>query len=218
MKSDLKKGQSQPLLFTEEGRGRISVGLSWDIEQILPERPDAFISEMEEGLNSYGEEIDIQVGFTSAIFDMDLVCLIFNASHELIDAVSPAPTENVDLSGAIYHSGDDTRGVSSGDDEQISAELLNLPENIHTLVFMCIIQNKKMTFAQIPNVRCIVADGKTNSDLCSFALKNGGSNTAAIMFAIYRDAEGWRIKSIEEYRVDKEIDDWGAEAQKYIRG
>ncbi len=221
MSSVIQKGQTAPLQYSKQGRQRITVGISWDTPEIMPERPEAFVSDLDEGTSNYDVEMDVTVGFVQETYDLDLICLIFNEELELIDAVSPSPEENVDLSGAIYHSGDDTAGVSSGDDEQVSVELANLPDNIHHLVFISVIQSNKHTFADVLNTSCRVADGKTNQDMLKFNLghdgHSGADQTACIMLSIYKDPDGiWHMKNVSEFRIDKDIENWGEEVQRSV--
>lgn len=220
MSMDLDKGKTAPLEYTREGRQRVTVGISWDTPEIMPERPEQFNTEMDDDSNHYNVELDVTVGFVQETYDLDLICLIYNNEFELVDAVSPSPEENVDLSGAIYHSGDDTAGVSAGDDEQISIELLNLPDYVHHMAFLAIIQSGH-TFGQVLNAECRVADGKTNTDLLNFNLgqkeADGSEKTACAMVSLSRDPEhDWIIRKIAEFRIDKEVADWGTEIQRMI--
>ncbi len=221
MNDVLQKGDAAPLLYTKQGRKRITVGISWDTPEIMPERPEAFVSNLDEGTSDYDVEMDVTVGFIQDTYDLDLICLIYNDMNELIDAVSPAPEENVDLSGAIYHSGDDTAGVSAGDDEQISIELEHLPDNIHHMVFISVIQSGH-TYGEVLNAQCRIADGKTDNNLLKFSLgqydPERKNKTACIMASIFRHPTNseWYVKRISEFRIDKEIENWGDEAQKSL--
>jgi len=220
MSTDLAKGETIPLKYTKQARQRVTVGISWDTPEIMPERPEKFNTELDDDTNHYNVELDVTVGFVQEIYDLDLICLIYNDQFELIDAVSPAPEENVDLSGAIYHSGDDTAGVSAGDDEQISVELLGLPEDICHMVFMSIIQSKH-TFGQVLNAECRVADGKTNQDLVVFPMGQRGGHeadtTACVMVVLSRSFQhDWVIRNLSEFRIDKDVADWGEEVKKMI--
>ncbi|MCB9965263.1 MAG: TerD family protein [Rhodospirillales bacterium] len=221
MKISLPKGRSALLPHTQSGRERVTIGLSWDTPEIMPERPETFISQLDDSGDVYEDDIEISVGFVQETYDLDLVCLIYNRERVLIDAVSPAPEETVDLSGAIYHTGDDTEGISAGDDEQVSVELANLPEDVTYLVFLAIIQSGH-TFGQLLNTACRVADGKTDSDILNFFLakdgEDGANKTACALIALSKDeAAQWHIRNISEYRVDKDVEDWGLEAASLIR-
>ena len=217
----LQKGEAGPLLYTNQGRKRVTVGISWDTPEVMPKRPESFTSDMDEGTSDYDVEVDITVGFIKETYDLDLVCLIYDDMNELIDAVSPSPQENVDLSGAIYHSGDDTAGVSAGDDEQISIEIEHLPDNINHMVFLAIIQSGH-TFGQVLNAECRVADGKTDKNLLKFGLAQDDSGnadkTACAMVSIYKNPESneWFVKNISEFYMDADVDDWGEEAVKFL--
>lgn len=217
----IPKGQSTPLQYTQEGRQRVTVGIAWETPEIMPTRPEPFVSKTDDSGVSYAHDIDIEVGFVQEVYDLDLVCLMFGEDKTLLDAVSPAPEEAVDVSGAVYHTGDDTEGFNAGDDEQISVELANLPYAIHHLVFICIIQSGHL-FGQVLNARVLVADGKTNKGFFQFQLghqgQDGSNKTGCAMLSLSRGGStGWVLTNLSEYRIDKNVADWSMEVTPFLK-
>tara|TARA_B100002019_G_C21124214_1_gene524940 strand:+ start:150 stop:854 length:705 start_codon:yes stop_codon:yes gene_type:complete len=216
----LLKGKTMPLMYTQKGRQRITVGLLWDTPEAFAEGQDSFRPETDLGVSVYGEQLNVEIGFVQETYDLDLVCLMFDKDKVLIDAVSPDPLESIDHSGTVYHSGDETEGVSSGDDEQISVELAYLPKNIHSLAFIGIIQSGHY-FGHVLNTECRVADGRTNAELwrapIGRTLKDGSDKTAVLFCTIYKGGDtGWTLKNIMEYRVDIDVEDWAKEVAPYL--
>lgn len=216
----LLKGQSMPVMYTQRGRQRITIGLSWDTPEAFTAGPDAFVPETDLGVSVYGEQLDVEIGFVQETYDLDLVCLMFDKDKNLVDAVSPNPLESIDHSGTVYHSGDETQGISSGDDEQISIELAHLPKNVYSLSFIAIIQSGHY-FGHVLNTECRLADGRTNAELwrapLGRSLKEGSDKTAVHFCVIHKGGDtGWVLKNIMEYRIDIDVEDWAKEVTPYL--
>jgi stress response protein SCP2 len=143
---------------------------------------------------------------------------MFNKENEIVDAVSPMDGEEVDLSGKIYHSGDERHGVSINDDEMISVELKDLPEYIHHIVFFSTIQSGH-DFATVVNPEARVFDGMSNKNLLLEKIdgEDLAGKTAHIFCRIYRGEEDWMIHNISELRVDAEIKDWVKEVKPFLK-
>jgi tellurium resistance protein TerZ len=199
----LTKGQHVPLKYTPEARHRILCGLSWDPLDINP---------------SLGDRIRLQTkGHNVDTFDLDLACVMYDAEGQAVDGVSGRPDEIVDLSGKVYHSGDDESGVGENDDEQISVELKDLPENIHHIVFVVEIQSAH-TFDEVNSPEARIADGMNNENQLFARLNNPASqNMTAYVFArIYRNKQRWMLHYIDEYLDGTKVGDWIKALQKYL--
>ncbi|MCD8566528.1 MAG: TerD family protein [Alphaproteobacteria bacterium] len=116
----LEKGEKTQLNVTQKARHRIMAGLAWD-----PARRAGFIEKIKD------------ITGTPTTHDLDLVCYIFGHDGGFIEHVSGDPGRNVDLSEKIYHSGDNMEGDAAGDDEEISAELKELPPLYRPSCFLC---------------------------------------------------------------------------------
>jgi stress response protein SCP2 len=217
----IQKGKSIPLLYTQKGRQRVTVGLLWDTPEAIPTNDtETFVPQTDLGVSHYGEQLDIEIGYVQEVYDLDLVCLMFDKDKNLVDAVSPDPLESIDVSGAVYHSGDEMEGISGGDDEQISVELGHLPENVYSIVFLGIIQSGHY-YGHVLNAECRVADGRTNTELWRMPLgrtiKEGADKTASAFCMLHNDENmGWMLTNLSEYRVDKEVEDWAAEVNQFL--
>lgn len=197
-----KKGESVPLHYTKEARRRIVCGLNWDP---LSEDP------------SHEERLKA-AGIDTSGFDLDLACVAFSKDKEAVDGVSAQPEENVDESGKIYHSGDDTSGEGDRvDDEAISVELKDLPDYIHHIVFMAEIQSSHH-FEDILNPSMRIADGKTNQTQLKTKMNcDAGRDKNGHVFAcITRRGDDWMLTNINEYFVSGEVEDIIAYLKRYL--
>lgn len=215
------KGKIVPLLYSQDARQRIVAGIRWNArEQVLQKgaKPvsvttGSFGGQEEDYDNPYTSSVEANVNLVTQTYDMDLICLIYDSGGVLIDAVSPDPAESIDRSGKIYHSGDETRGVRGSDDETISVELKDLPEDICHIVFLAICQSGH-SFDQIVAPEGRISDGKTDTDLLLVPMGGAAAKgkTACIFARIFRGEGGWMLHHIGEFRVDRQVADWGAEA------
>ena len=114
----IKKGEHAPLNVTQEARHRVFVGLGWD--------PKDDVTLMDKA-----KEL---VGGVKAHHDLDLLCYLYTKNHTFIETIA-GQGRNSTQGGKIYHSGDNIEGLGEGDDEQVSAELKDLDEDIHHIIF-----------------------------------------------------------------------------------
>ena len=186
-------------------------------EDIREEKSEEEKTEEEELAEIYGYQIDASVGHIAQTFDVDLVCLVFDAQGNFMDAVSPDPTEVIDQSGKIYHTGDEQHGISEGDDEVISVELRDLPPYAHCLVFLATVQSGH-DFSQVIKPEARIEDAMSHKDLALIDLggKNAKGQTAIIICSLYRGAEDWMLHNISEFRVDQNIKDWTQEVRPFL--
>lgn len=221
---NLNKSLIKTLEYSKNARQRICVGISWDAYEEAIEKPDMVDFPRsdehdipEEFSNPYGHEIDIEIGKIKEVFDIDLACLIFNKDGELVDAVSPMEGEEIDESGKIYHSGDETDGVSKDDDEIIYVELKDIPEYIHHVFFIAICQSGH-DLQRVINPEARVYDSTSRNEMlkCSMGGKDASGKTAFVICRIFRGDDEWMIHHICEHKIDLEIEDWSEELKKYI--
>lgn len=195
------KGEQAPLNHTKKSRERIFVGLSWDARQDKVKMLDRLIKK------------DSQ-------HDLDVNCYIYNSQKEFIDFVGAEAQDSMDESGKIYHSGDDMTGIGDGDDEFISAELAELPDNIHGIVFLMEVRSSH-TFAEVEAPYCRLADGMTNENLleCHINSEEAANTNAFIMCSIYRSDNsptGWMLNNISEYPDISQIEGWGEHLAQFV--
>ena len=195
------KGEKTPLNHSLKARQRIVVGLSWDAR--------------EDKVGLFGRFVK-----SDSQHDLDITCYVYNAQGEFIDFVGAEAQDSMDQSGAIYHSGDDMSGAGGGDDEFISAELANLPADVHAIVFLIEIRsNHSFSDIEMPATR--LADGMTNANLLEIALdhEDAKDKKAFAMCAISRNAgspTGWNLYNISEYPDIDQIEDWGRHLAQFV--
>lgn len=182
----LEKGEKAQLNVTLKARHRIMAGLSWD-----PARKTGLMEKMKE------------MAGAPTSHDLDLVCYVFGHDGGFIEHVSGEPGRNVDLSERIYHSGDNTAGDAAGDDEEISAELRDLPPYIYQIVF-CVIVRGGHKFGEVNAPEIRLADGYTNHNILQAPLNHAeGRDKSAYAFACLsrnpRHETGWGVHYIGEY-------------------
>ncbi|MCD8497735.1 MAG: TerD family protein [Alphaproteobacteria bacterium] len=164
----LNKGEKTNLNVTQKARHRIMVGLSWD-----PAQTQGFMDKMRE------------ITGTPTAHDLDLVCYLYSPDHSFVEHISGDAGRNVDLSEKIYHSGDNVDGDAAGDDEEISAELKDLPPYISHLVFCALVRSgHKFGDVEAPEIR--LADGYTNHNLLLTPINHAeGKDKNGFVFAMY---------------------------------
>jgi len=202
----LQKSVSEPLQYTKKARHRITCGLSWDIKV----RNRGFVEKLIT-LSSKKQEVKT--------YDLDLACVMYDGNGQFVDGVSSRPDEAIDMSGAVYHSGDDDTGRGGGDDEQISVELANLPESIHHVVFVVEVQSKGHNFGNVGTAEIRVADGmndKTQFTLVMGETPESAGKTACVPLRVYRKDGNWMVQHIGAYYSGAEVTDWTEEIKKLI--
>lgn len=199
--NQLSKGQKAPLNHTKQARERIIAGLRWDPRE---DKVKA-VHRITRGDSQH---------------DLDITCYVYNKAGEYIDFIGAEAQDSMDESGKIYHSGDDMTGAGDGDDEFISAELGQLPDDIHALVFLVEIRsNHHFCDVDAPYVR--LADGMSGQNLLDMPIchDEGAHKNAFVMCAISRDSgneSGWTLSNISEYPDISQIENWGDYLAQFV--
>lgn len=191
--------EPKPLNVTQEGNHRIFVGLGWD-----PNENPGF---KDKALNTLGLK-DIH-------HDLDLSCYIYDQNARYISHVSHEAGREVDQTGKIYHSGDNTKGVGDGDDEQISVELKEMDDAIHTIIFKASIKTGH-TFDQVNDPEIRLVDAYSRREFLHVPLSGLKDNqTSAFIFAaLLRSPDGsWQVRHVGEF-IDKPADGQWADILK----
>lgn len=183
----------RPLNVSKTAKHRIVVGLSWN-----PAEKSGLLDKI----------CAITIGKASQ-HNLDLACFIYGKDKRLIGVVSQSPDYATDVSGHIYHSGDNKEGARDGDDEEISIELKDLPANIESLIFTVSISSGHV-FDEINQPQIHLYDAYTRHNFldCNIALADPEQKQADfLVFAmIKRDSEhGWMLHRL--YHFEKNIGD-----------
>lgn len=195
----LQKGLKTPLNVTQEAKHRIFVGLGWD-------------PKVKTGI---GDKIGALIGRKEAHHDLDLSCFYFDHNKHCLGVVSAIDkTLYSDPSGTIYHSGDNVEGVGDGDDEQISAELKILPDEIESLIFKASIKSGH-TFDEVAAPEIRLCDGYTERCFINAPLDDGEAD-AFIFIRVYRDGGAWAVEHIGDFAKNVDIGAWKVKLQHYL--
>lgn len=171
----------RPLNVTKTAKHRVVVGLSWD-----PCESTGLMGKiraMSQGKDSH--------------HNLDLACYIYTKDHRLIGVVSQNPDYATDISGHIYHSGDNKEGAGDGDDEEISTELKDLPASIHSLIFTAAISSGH-NFNEINHPEIHLYDAYTDHNFLYFDVSTASEDQKQSDFLAFvmlqRDTEhGWML-------------------------
>ena len=102
--------------------------------------------------------------------------------------------------GSVKHSGDNKKGSSEGDDEQIQINLSAVPANIERIAFTITIndaQMKRQSFGDVKDSYVRILNAHTNELLLKYELGQEFSIETAIVAAeIYRNAGEWKFNAI----------------------
>lgn len=190
-----------PLNVTQKAEHRVFVGLSWDPN----DNP------------SLGEHLGALIGKREKHHDLDLSCYYYDDKKSYLGRVTAETEYHSDASGKIYHSGDNTEGVGSGDDEQISVNLKSLPLNIHHLVFKVSICSGH-TFGRIAAPAIRLCDGYTERCFVQEDLsgQKASEQDRFIFLRLYRHEGGWNIHPIMTFKKGAGLEKWEEKLAAYI--
>ena len=122
-------------------------------------------------------------------------------------------------SKCIKHHGDNLVGGSVGDDEQISIDLKNMPEDVTRLAVVINIydcRNRDQHFGMIKNCYARIVDDATKQEICRYNLSDDYNKcTALIVAEFYRENGEWHFEAIGKGTHDGSISEL---AKRYKQG
>ena len=172
----LAKGQSLSLQKNNPGLTRVFMGLGWD-----PAKPAAKVGLLGRMFGGGGGKDEI---------DLDASVIVLDARKEEIDTVSFSRLKSAD--GAIEHGGDNLTGEGDGDDETIHVDLSRLDPRAAHLVFT-VNSFRGQTFNEVDNAVARLVDETTDTEICSFTLREQGAHTGVIMASLSKGGDGWTM-------------------------
>lgn len=186
MSVSLTKGQKVSLTKEAPQTQSVLVGLGWDAKK--------------EGFFGGGADFDLDA---SAIILRDDkfkskkdVCYFGNKTA---------------VGGAVYHHGDNLTGEGEGDDEQITVNLNQLPEDVTKVVFIVNIYMAKMrrqSFGDVKNAFIRLVDQSTGAEIFRYNLSDGSvDKVAGLIFAeLYRYNDEWKFNAIGEGTKESSVE------------
>lgn len=136
----------------------------------------------------------------SRTFDLDLCCYIFDAALQPKGFVGPENDAYIDASKKVYHSGEDQSGFGGPDDEAISVQTKDLPEDYHHFFFV-VKSDSQYAFQDVRNPAIRLADGKLNENILESTITPPAHyNASGFVFChVWRDGAAWRYRNLDEY-------------------
>ena len=129
-------------------------------------------------------------------FDLDASCILLKngVDSPVADTVYFSHT----AAPGVKHSGDNTTGAGSGDDERIHVMLDSVLPDVHTLAFVVNIYTSGGSFSQVYDAYVRLCDEKGH-ELARYKL-DGSVNTTGLVFCkLYRSGDGaWRFLACGE--------------------
>ncbi len=149
--------------------------------------------------------------------DLDLVYALYDEFGTFVSAVSGKQGDRIDESGSLYHSGDDSDGNDTSDDERLTLDLLGMPRRFHH-IFLAVEIRSEHTFSEVPNPYIhIFRPGKSQALAEAHLKTSSGSDFRAYLFArLERQSGGWSLHLIERYPADGNIPEWGEYLLNYL--
>lgn len=201
-----EKGHKEPLKYSEYAKQRVVIGLRWDPNEkaVITNK---VVGAVREGI----------MGKNDNAYDLDLACVMYDAYKEAVDGVSGNMEETIDKSGHVFHSGDDMSGHGDHDDEAISVNLKDFPDDVHHIVFVAESQGgHRFTEINQPEIR--IADGKTDEDQIFVNLdeQDGADKTAFVFARMFKQNGQWMVHYIGDYYIGEDVEDWIETLEKYL--
>lgn len=190
MAVSLKKGEKVNLSKAVERLAKVTVGLGWDMA-------------------TRGSNIDCD----ASVFALRTKKTGFfgRTTEKLCNSKDIVYYGNkMHSSGCIKHHGDNLTGEGDGDDEQITINLKDMPEDITRIVVVINIyacRSRGQHFGMIKNCFARVVDNGTNQEICRYNLSNGeyDKETAMVVCELYRENGEWNFEAIGKGTRDGDI-------------
>lgn len=133
--------------------------------------------------------------------DLDASAFMLDANNKVIGDdwfVFYGQTTSPDNS--IKHSGDNTTGAGTGDDEIIDITLSMVNPSVQKIVFVVTINEaleQGLNFSMVANAYVRVIDEQTNSEIARFALTDYYANvTSMVVGELYRHNGQWKFNAV----------------------
>merc|ERR1711972_719260 len=127
--------------------------------------------------------------------DLDVSAVLMDHEGRDLEAVFFGRLESEEH--GIVHTGDNLTGEGDGDDEQIQVSLDKIGAQVQQVFFVVNIYTPHKTFRQVAAPYCRVVDDSTGSELCKYALRDAGVESALIVSKIAREVGGrWSFHAL----------------------
>ena len=170
----LSKGEAVSLSKKAPGLKRLLIGLGWDV-------------------NESG----------GADFDLDACAFLLGENGKCPKSKDFVFYGNLEHpSGAVTHLGDNLTGDGEGDDEQLTVDLDQAPDNIRRIAFTVSIheaEDRGQNFGMVQNAFIRVENGANGRELARFELgEDFSGETAVVVGELFREGGEWRFRAVGE--------------------
>lgn len=215
---DLSKGMSLDLTKTQSTLAQLSIGVNWG--QIQHKEIKSVTSG---GFFGFGGKTETKEVVTSTEdVDLDVSAIMYDKDGKYVNKIYFGNYREFSLNkDGIKHSGDDTHGDSSKDDqdnETITIELGKLHPKV-SKVAIVLVSFRGQDFSKLPYAEMKLYDaGKSNTIISKteLALEGKYAGSTAMTFGILQNTNGnWDFKAVCE-PARKALDGMVLEATKYF--
>lgn len=182
-----RQGEHHPFSIPEADDADFVVGLGWNQNS-----PGSFLGRLAARVKGLlgGDGDD-----GADEHDLDLYAYVFDDAHRLKAVVSPDDNSLVDISGAVFHSGDDKTGATG---EVITVRIGGIPDDYRHFFFL-VRSNDDLKLDEVGDARIILESAAGRS------LNNPITPPAHVQARGYvfchvaRAADGWTCRSLDVY-------------------
>ena len=102
--------------------------------------------------------------------------------------------------GAVEHLGDNRTGEGEGDDEQITVDLLQVPQEVKKMVVGVTIheaEGRRQNFGMVSAAFIRMVNSESNNEIARYDLSEDASTEAAMVFGeVYRHNDEWKFRAV----------------------
>ena len=196
----LSKGQKVSLTKEAPGLSKVIIGLGWDPveeqKQTVVKKPGAL------GRLFGAKERTVEVSVGGEDIDCDAFAVPMDDHGNVIDTLYFGKTDL--FGGALHHTGDNLTGDGDGDDEQIIANLADMPSEVEKIILAVNIyrgNERHQTFGSIQNAFIRIVNTANNQEMCRFELSNNSnySDVVTMIFgSLIKSGSEWSFEAIGE--------------------
>jgi len=142
------------------------------------------------------QEFKLGLGWDTRM-DLDASLLLMDDKGNIVETIYFGNLKS--KNGCIVHSGDNLTGDGDGDDEVITVNMINVPENVTSIWPVVTIYSSDKQFDDVKGAYCrIVSKG---SELCRYDLSDNMDNVSNgnIVANFKRVGETWSFKALGYY-------------------
>jgi stress response protein SCP2 len=169
-------------------KGRVSLQKNQTVSLVKGGRP--LLSQVKMGLGW-------EPAYRGKDIDLDASVIAYGPQRNHIDSCYFGKLQIV--GGAIRHSGDNLTGEGGGDDEVITVDLGQLPQEVSGLVFT-VNSFSGQKFTEVAKAYCRLLDAATGEELVRFDLTSAEPQTGVMMAKLIRQFSGeWEMTAMGDF-------------------